>query len=265
MTNAYLLSCDLDGTFVFDGHIRPRDAQAVADWRAQGYLTTCNSGRSIMAARHILDTEPLHFDYHILYSGAVVADADYNILYKKALPQDTGLEIAQWLLSMEDLHIFATTINSRDAFLIGPHTKEYTGHISLNPHTTTLNDIQDQEIMGIPIHAGLPEEGIEALYEEILQRYGDEVDVYRNLSFIDIAPKGCSKGTGLQWLLEHIKSTGKTISETHTLGDSWNDIPMHKISDHSCSFEHSPADVQAITEYVMEDPASYIYSVLQSQ
>ena len=62
--------------------------------------------------------------------------------------------------------------------------------------------------------------------------------------------------------MKHLRSTTSAAYETYSLGDSWNDIDMHRWADHSVSFPHSPAEIQELTETVAPTAADYIQSVL---
>ena len=63
----------------------------------------------------------------------------------------------------------------------------------------------------------------------------------RTRDFLDIVPPACTKGTGLQHLVEYLQSEHPGSSyEVHTIGDSWNDIDMHRYADRSASFNYSP-------------------------
>ena len=45
----------------------------------------------------------------------------------------------------------------------------------------------------------------QAAYTWILERFGDSVDCHKNQDFLDIVPPTCTKGTGLQHLVEYLR------------------------------------------------------------
>ena len=65
-----------------------------------------------------------------------------------------------------------------------------------------------------------------------------------------------TKGAGLRALLDG-PLVGQDI-EVWTIGDSWNDLTMHALADHSHSFPYSPADVQAATDHVIGSVAEVL-------
>ena len=68
---------------------------------------------------------------------------------------------------------------------------------------------------------------------------------------------GRSKGTGILELFE-ILDINRDDVELYTFGDSWNDLTMHALADHSHSFDHSPADVKAATDHVIGSVAEVL-------
>ncbi|MDO4909322.1 MAG: HAD family hydrolase [Corynebacterium sp.] len=261
-----LLSCDLDGTVIFEGFPSAEDSEALEAWRAAGNVAVCNSGRSVEAAKFVLNRCGLKFDYYVLYSGAAVFNADWEPLTHTPLPADVGYEIADWLMPNPAVTVFATTLRERD-FMLSMEGKipSYTGKVTVDARTRDYHEIKGEELMGMPVYVAGDDATVNGVQSEILARFGERVDAHRNVSFIDIAPKGCDKATGLQWLLEYLQgeeSIGPIVA-THSLGDSWNDLPMHEFVRYSCSFEHSPADIKESTTHVTPSAAEYIHAVLQ--
>ena len=77
----------------------------------------------------------------------------------------------------------------------------------------------------------------------------------RNQEFLDVIPAGATKGSGLKDLIAWLTGPdgphpGARI-ETWSLGDSWNDIPMHEAADHAVALPWSPPDVTAACECTM--------------
>ena len=60
---------------------------------------------------------------------------------------------------------------------------------------------------------------------------------------IDIAPKGCSKGEGVQFLREYMRHEYGEI-RLYGIGDSMNDLPLIEASDVSYTFPYAPKELQ---------------------
>ena len=80
-----LMAFDLDGTLLFDREIESANVQAIHRWQQAGNIAVCATGKSIFATKLAFDTADVTFDYNVLYTGAVVTDAGYNILHAQTL------------------------------------------------------------------------------------------------------------------------------------------------------------------------------------
>ncbi|MBS2904718.1 HAD hydrolase family protein, partial [Klebsiella pneumoniae] len=79
-------------------------------------------------------------------------------------------------------------------------------------------------------------EKCEDVKNKILDKYGDYVEAYRNQCFIDVVPKGCSKGNGIMMILEDEKLN---TDDVYTVGDSFNDVSMFNITKNSYTFNEA--------------------------
>ena len=236
-----MLSVDIDGTILFDRAISPADAAAMRRWREAGNLLVMNTGRSISALRSALDGFDVDYDYAVLYTGAV-------------LPDGLGRE--------ERITIFATTLDGdlqlHDTLGSG------TDLLTLFRRGTTA-DLAGRAVVGIPLHLG-DAAATDRIEAEVARRWGGVVEGARNQDFLDLIPAGASKGAGLRRLVDLLTGPGgaregETI-ETWTVGDSWNDIPMHVAADHGVAMEGSPAEVLAVCERRTPSVASLVEDLL---
>ena len=81
-----LMAFDLDGTILFNRAVDPATEQAIARWQAEGNLAVSCTGKSIFAAQLALNPTAIRFDYHVLYTGAVITDRQYRVIYHQPLP-----------------------------------------------------------------------------------------------------------------------------------------------------------------------------------
>lgn len=112
--------------------------------------------------------------------------------------------------------------------------------------------------IGVPIWVNLPEAEIVEVQAEVERLVGEQGEVHRNQNFLDIVPTGADKGTGLKTLLEMLRQTSGETYEVHSLGDSWNDLDMHRAADVSVTFPHAPEEVQDAVEVIMESAVEYL-------
>ena len=81
-----LMAFDLDGTILFNRAVEPATEQAIARWQAEGNLAVSCTGKSIFATQLALNPTAIRFDYHVLYTGAVITDRQYRVIYHQPLP-----------------------------------------------------------------------------------------------------------------------------------------------------------------------------------
>ncbi|APT84988.1 HAD hydrolase family protein [Corynebacterium aquilae] len=261
-----LLASDLDGTLVFHHHINSADKTALNSWRQRGATLAIATGRSLNLTRDLLHQQHLDVDYLVMCSGAVVTDAHYTPIYTQPLDTDIAQDILNFIRQWPQVAACGTFLDTRDSILfsnVGPG------------HSTELFDLYAAEgtgrigeniITGLPLwlpsneqHPSAEGYGIDDLHAALNQRYGDAIDVHKNLDFLDIAPPGCTKAKGLDRVIETLP-TPPTL--TRTIGDNYNDIPMHQWADHSASLTHSPEDVKKHTDVVVDSVADYVTPLL---
>ena len=250
-----LMAFDLDGTLLFDRAIDPANVQAIHRWQQAGNLAVCATGKSIFATKLALDKTGVTFDYNVLYTGAVVTDAEYNILHAQTLPVSVVRACYERFKEEPGVALFATTLTHdyRLADNVGSSTNILPEFLPL-----AESEIDTQDYVGVPLW--IPEDDArERTYRWILKEFGDSVDCHKNQDFLDIVPPRCTKATGLAWLVEYLKPVEY---ETYTIGDSWNDVPMHEWADHAASFSYSPDDVKARTEVSVDHAWEFIDSSL---
>ncbi|MDO4883313.1 MAG: HAD family hydrolase [Rothia sp. (in: high G+C Gram-positive bacteria)] len=248
-----LMAFDLDGTLLFNRVIDHPNVAAIARWQEDGNLAVCATGKSIFATKIALETTGVTFDYNVLYTGAVVTDADYNVLHAQTLPVSVVRACYERFKDEEGVVLFATTLTHDYRLTDG------VGSVSdILPAFLPLaeSEIDTQDYVGVPLW--IPEDATrERAYQWILEEFGDTVDCHKNQDFLDIVPPQCTKATGLAWLVEYLKPAEY---ETYTIGDSWNDVPMHEWADHAASFSYSPDDVKAQTEVSVDHAWEFIDS-----
>jgi hypothetical protein len=87
------------------------------------------------------------------------------------------------------------------------------------------------------------------------EKYENRFDfIERDPTFYEIVPKGCSKGTGIAFLCEHL---GVDRADTIGFGDSTNDLPMLLYTGVSVAMGSGNPDIFPSVDYVtapvMED------------
>ena len=238
-----LLSTDMDGTLVFNRTISPRDIAALRRWRRAGNLLVMNTGRSNTAIASALADLEVAYDYAVLNTGGVLTDGTGMVLRARTLPHDVVGEVLARLRQEDQITVFATTL-SGDLELydsIGSGTELLTLF-----SRGGVEDLAGRDVVGIPLRLGDPQTA-GRIVEEVRRRWGAVLEGVRNQDFVDLIPAGASKGAGLIELVDMLTAPGgaqegEPIS-IYTVGDSWNDIPMHEVADVAIAMDGSPVEV----------------------
>ena len=246
-----LIATDLDGTILFDRKVSSADREAMRRWRAAGNLLVVDTGKSVFATRDTLEPLGVVFDYAIAFTGAVLADGDYRVLTSRFLPDGLAHEIVMSLQGIDGLTVFATTLET-------DHIVSDTYH-EVSPILQVFVPMSPEEMtghrfIGVPMRVR-DDAARERIVADLTERWGGQIEVVRNQEFLDVIPAGATKGSGLKDLIAWLTGPdgphpGARI-ETWSLGDSWNDIPMHEAADHAVALPWSPPDVTAACECTM--------------
>ncbi|WP_167148502.1 HAD-IIB family hydrolase [Actinomyces sp. ZJ308] len=285
-----LISTDLDGTIVFNGTIPLRDREAMARWREAGNLLVINTGRSVSALEHVVVPMGLEFDNAILYTGAAIVDEDIRVRHSTALPPGVVEDILDFVEGAPGVTVFTTGL---DEDLLVYDTIGTGSELLTLFRPATRRDLEGREIIGVPLR--FTDAEMASRTETYLRRRWDGQAVgFRNQDFIDVVPAAASKGEGLRRLVASLSeppaadgadSTGSVDSanstdsagsadsatvptepvepiETWSIGDSWNDISMHRAADHAYALPWSPPEVVAQCDGTVSSLADLIDSLM---
>ena len=103
---------------------------------------------------------------------------------------------------------------------------------------TGVDDAPKGLIHQVSVHTESLEDAA-ALSADINRRFGDKVEAFQNVVEIDIAPKGCSKGAGVEAIRKYFGDC-----KVYGIGDSLNDLPLLLASDVSYTFPYAPEEVR---------------------
>lgn len=240
------LASDFDGTLFF-GHEKDKfkklDKEAIQRFQKLGFLFGLCTGRPLIGIKKALGQE-ISCDFYILTTGAVILDKNYQVIYKKVMKKQVMVDIFHDYHEKYDVFIQA----DYKVYFVSDHS---TGEIE-QTLIQSVDDIETEDIFGVSMNAK-NEENARKLCADIQKKYGQDVDVYQNLEYLDIVAKGCSKGKAIQMLAEM-----KQIPFMCSIGDSYNDIPMLESADLSFTFHRSPEIVKQKANKVVDSIAEAI-------
>lgn len=227
------VASDFDNTLYFMGDeepMRASDIFGILYFQQRGGLFGICTGRSLIGVTEVIGPY-IRPDFFILASGALVVDGNGQILHKKCLPLDIVKSIYDRF--SDSLRV---VIQANDTvYTFG--SKSY-----LQSKISSFEELEGADVYGVSMAAPDPETAAAAA-EKINELYGKDVTAFQNVTHVDVAPAGCSKGSGIEVVR---KAFG--VRQMYGVGDSFNDIPFLSSVDHPYSMAGSPDEVTRISE-----------------
>lgn len=257
--NARLIASDYDKTFHRHDH---QDLQnnliAVEGWRNQGHFFAISTGRDVASMLHERKVRNVDYDYIVALNGSFIVDRDNNVLFKQAIENQLAREIAAMLKEKfgDELIISngfdgCNTTNKKASLTDEVAREVYQRNAKI--YTKTADTALDGEVLLLGCLNDNVEKAMQ-LKEQILDRYQDQVEVFINLNYINIVPKGISKASGLDIIIKHAQIEEEFVS---VIGDDLNDIPMLERYN-GYAVNNARAEVKAISLAVFDSVADLI-------
>lgn len=246
-----LFVTDLDGTLVEYMDIVDENVNAVKKLKDSGELLAVATGRSYTGTTFLKDKYEIKADYLILLNGGLIIDKDGKVIQHKEISYNTVKSIIDDIKNDDSVISLETGYNTY--VVHGKYGKDIEWY---GLEYEKLENLKDKNLSLISIY--YPNSTIEEVQEItnlINEKYSEEVVAYRNTCFIDVVPKGCSKGEGVNYIKEREKIDHK---DTYAIGDSYNDISMFKEVENSFTFESSEDGIKKEVRYIVKNVADAI-------
>lgn len=256
-----ILASDFDGTLLKNEKISQNDIEAIERFIGYGNKFIISTGRSFGGMRKIFDDYKINYDYLVLCNGAVVLDSEHKVLKKETLNVEALEDIMSNHCKRDDIFIVLDDGEniimaddkdlSKKKFLVEYATK-------IVPFKNICKHLDEAIILSIS-SKDESIELIEKIRNEILEKHGDTVEAFRNTYYLDIVPKGCSKGNGIKSVLS---SLDEKFEGLYTIGDSWNDISMFKIADKSFTFNEVEEELKKHADKIVDSVHKCIEDII---
>jgi Cof subfamily protein (haloacid dehalogenase superfamily) len=186
-----------------------------------------------------------------LLNGALVIDNNDNIVKHEAISFNTVKQIVEqytdnsWTIAFETGFKMYTLKNG----------------VKMYPYPVAsaikkMDKLENEKISLISLHCDHCEiSKIDEICETINKKYGDQVVAYRNVRFIDVVPKGCSKGIGVEYVKEQ---EGISYENSYAIGDSMNDISMFEVVENSFTLSNAEKVLHEKVKHVVDSVAECI-------
>ena len=238
-----VFASDFDGTLYFykaEVKLPPESVDKIREYQAAGHLFGLCTGRQVGGLTPFI-TGFVKPDFFITSSGANIVDSEYKPILKRGVDR----EVADIIVREMNPKGYRLTLDVEgDICVFAP--MDYPGKYYV---ITGVDDAPQGLIHQVSIHTESLEDAAR-ISAEINKRFGDKVEAFQNVIEIDIAPRGCSKGKGVQVLREHLKEKyGDFI--LYGIGDSINDLPLLEASDVAYTFPYAPEVCQRTAHKVV--------------
>ena len=241
-----VFASDFDGTLYFykapdPDKLPPANAAKVKEYQNAGHLFGLCTGRQVGGLLPFISgiIEP---DFFITSSGSNIVDRNLRKIYQRGVDPKIAEELVRELRPKG----FRLTLDVGGDICVFSEM-DYPGRYYV------INDIHDRPaglIHQVSVHTEDLKDA-ERYARMINEKYGDSVEAFQNVIEIDIAPKGCSKGKGVEKLREYLESEIGPY-RLYGIGDSINDLPLLRASDVSYTFPYAPKIVQEQADYVID-------------
>ena len=221
------IASDYDGTLFFNdipSKIKTEDIKMIESFQKKGHLFGLCTGRPLIGISDI--REKITLDFYILSSGAIVLNKDLQVIAKKCLDKQITENIFNEMKEKCQITIQA---NHKIYAYLTPANMPIPQEIFYN-----LDELSQFDIFGISLDAKTTSNA-QKIHQEIIRQYGNIIDAYQNIQYIDIVKKGCSKGQAMNIIRNYFD-----IDQFYAIGDSYNDLPMFEQANHCFTFKNSP-------------------------
>ena len=191
-----VFASDFDGTLYFykaEVKLPPENVEKIKEYQAAGGLFGLCTGRQVGGLTPFIGgiIKP---DFYITSTGANIVDGDFNDIFRRGIDRDIVDEICKFVNPNDpNEHRISIDINGViNVFAEMDYPGEY--HV-----ITGMKDAMPGLVHQLGVHNETFEEAA-ALAKAINEKFGDYINAFQNVVEVDIAPKGCTKGKGVERL-----------------------------------------------------------------
>lgn len=213
-----IIASDYDGTLRRGNEIDMKDRAAIKKWREAGNLFGVVTGRGadfLLTASH----DELEYDYLIVYNGAEIYNKDNKLLKRFLGITEELFEISSVIMHGEGGWADIIVTGTRFHFTYGDIPDNKNGDWYKAEKLKEIKEfLQIYSLFGDDRTAHM-------VADELNKRYGGSVSALVNGSWLNVAPPGVTKSTGISAYSEYM---GVDRCDIYTIGDSYNDLDMIK-------------------------------------
>lgn len=239
-----LLFFDIDGTLLSEKtHQVPQSAiNALKQAKKNGHMIFINTGRTRSTINQCI--EEINPDGYVCGCGTYISHLNH-VLYHHQVSKQT---CHQLLSLLKNQHIDAIFEASDKVYfpqdLSDPKINYF--YKQYNNASFPLGFLSDKDVHLDKFCIQFYQD-VSSFYHEIESQFNI---IKRKKDFSEIVPKGHSKATGIQYLIDYFHLS---LDDCYVFGDSMNDISMLTYVKHSIVMKNSDQPLFEITEYITDD------------
>ena len=230
-----VIAVDLDGTLLNSSlEISQSNRRALAAASERGIRIVIITGRRYHSARPLLDSLPFPVTL-ITSNGAVIRTLSGDLLHHNFLPREIAVQALEAAINYRPYAVAIFDDPGRGQVMMQQNAAPD------GPLRWYLRTAPDYLLQVADLPAALPGDPIQVMFggapafleplENLLHASSAGRRVHltwtkyfeRDISLLDVMNLGCSKASGLQWLLDQM---GSHPSEVMAIGDNYNDLEM---------------------------------------
>ncbi len=225
-----LIVSDIDNTFLAHGGVKipERNLKALDHFRKEGGRFTFSTGRAIETLiASIPDAKNIANAPAIMANGAYFYDFETGQAFgDKFLDPEKTFDLGKFVYDYSE--DFGMRFSKPDGIVYGRLPKPPYGRYELSVHKNPIVQAPEQwdtsRCHKLVVRGCC--EGLDKMRIDIEKRFGDSFDyVKSDDSFLEILPRGCSKGNALRELISRYKEQGTEL-KSYACGDYENDLSM---------------------------------------
>lgn len=233
-----LLATDYDGTLRYAQDVMPEDLDSIKSWKKAGNKFVIVTGRSKESIDAQIQKFNLPCDYLITNNGGMVFDQNGDTLLSNYLNFDVCVDILHGIKKYDSVISYVVNDGIHRHRIILQEGVEDHRYPNLKPDITEAQLLDMSHFAQIVLSMEDTSSALE-IASKINDLYYEQVVAYPNNFVVDIVPKGISKATGLDFLIEYANIQEEDV---YTIGDGHNDIPLIEFGQHGSVM--SCADVE---------------------
>ena len=243
-----VFASDFDGTLYFykaEVKLPPENVEKIREYQEAGHLFGLCTGRQVGGLTPFI-SGLVRPDFYITSSGANIVDGSFRPIFRRGIDRPVVDKICKFV-NPKDPNERRISIDINGIIHVFAEM-DYPGEYHV---ITGMNDAMVGMVHQLGIHNESEAEA-EELAAAINREFGDHVNAFRNVVEVDVAPKGCTKGQGVERLRRYYADKYDGI-RLYGIGDSINDLPLLLASDVSYTFPYAPKEVQEAATKVVEN------------